>query len=795
MSSQTAPHNSSMHSAQSGISQFVGHSLAMRRLLEMTERLAQSDRPVLVQGPTGAGKEVTVRLLHRLSPYAEHPLVDVNCGAIPEHLMEAELFGHTKGAFTGAHHAREGLLTTVGNGTLFFDEIGELPLTMQAKLLRAIETREFRPLGSETNAPFKGRVVAATHRDLPSMVESGAFRQDLYYRLAVFVLQVPSLSERKEDIPDLVAHFVSRQKRTLQFTPEAMRMLTGHHWPGNVRELRNLIDQLSLLLDCDEVQPNDLTPYLSTVEPDTSKLNNLVDTLLQLGGENKITAVENLMIDRVLELNRGNKTAAGRALGISRKAVERRLNNRLSSLEEGEKNLEKARELVEQSSFLNAVPQLQNCLKAFEAEEDSPALQRHLFDTHRLLSTALRGIHGWLHPDAMTHYQTALKLGETVCSASELAAMQFGVWVTQLISLELVQARSTAQNMLQRALVSGDASIIADAHMAIANTLYWLGDCKEVIAELERGGLGLKLLAHASLADENSVDENGADGLTTPPLTSPQQITISSQGIDIYNFSINLEGIASYQNGDFDRAHRAYQVLVQRCEDESSTPFHRVFAYQGATWLACLFNDADALQRLSADMQRLANEHGFLFYEGIAQFFYGCSLALQEQWTEAETAMRAGYLDKMLQSGGRAFHSFYALYMSKVLRHARRDEDCEDLLDEALDLAMDRHERVLMADFLVGKAHLAWQNRDPIAYELHLRNAINNAQLSGNVPAQLEAVCLLTPILKQANKADKAIALLQRALRDVIDTDNTTSCVRKARTLLSTLESGNAKIA
>jgi len=177
--------------------------------------VAPTNRAVLICGPTGAGKEVIARLIHRLSSNPDTPFIDINCGSIPEHLIEAEFFGHTKGAFTGAVANRVGYFELAGAGTLFLDEIGELPLSLQPKLLRVLEMRTFRPVGSTEVRHFRGRIVAATHRDLQALVAGNTFREDLYYRLANFVLDIPGLDQRKEDIPALVSHFVSLQARQI----------------------------------------------------------------------------------------------------------------------------------------------------------------------------------------------------------------------------------------------------------------------------------------------------------------------------------------------------------------------------------------------------------------------------------------------------------------------------------------------------------------------------------------------------------------------------------------------------
>jgi DNA-binding NtrC family response regulator len=306
----------------------VGTSRAMQQLREIIQRVSVSDRPVLVTGPTGAGKEVVVRAIHALGPHPDEPLLDLNCGAVPAPLIESQLFGHERGAFTGADRKQDGFLTAVRRGTLFLDEIAELPLELQAKLLRVLEAGTFRPVGSSQVCTFEGRVVAATHAALDERVAQHAFREDLYYRLAVLEVNVPSLESRREDVPALVAHFAARQPRPLRFTAEAIERLQRAPWPGNVRQLRNTIDRLAVFASHADV----ITPEVLDSLPGTNKrpaaeprVAALVRSVLELPDQDKLQFVEDALIDEAIRLTAGNKTAAARLLGVHRKAVERRL--------------------------------------------------------------------------------------------------------------------------------------------------------------------------------------------------------------------------------------------------------------------------------------------------------------------------------------------------------------------------------------------------------------------------------------------------------------------------------------
>jgi two-component system response regulator GlrR len=222
----------------------------MDSLLSEAHLLADSETSVLIQGESGTGKEILARAIHRASPRADNPFVAINCAAIPDQLLESELFGHAKGAFTGAVTSHQGLFMAADGGTLFLDEIGDMPLALQAKLLRVLQDREIRPIGSGRTLAVDVRIISASHRNLVEAFEEGHFREDLYYRLNVVTLSLPALRQRREDIPLLARHFLEQQpakRRAKAFTPEAMEMLVANDWPGNVRQLQNVVDHCSVL--------------------------------------------------------------------------------------------------------------------------------------------------------------------------------------------------------------------------------------------------------------------------------------------------------------------------------------------------------------------------------------------------------------------------------------------------------------------------------------------------------------------------------------------------------------------
>jgi DNA-binding NtrC family response regulator len=287
----------------------------MKSLLDTLLRTAASELPILVQGESGTGKELFARAIHRGSPQSTHPFVAVNCAAVPENLIESELFGHEKGAFTGAQDRKPGLFEVAGSGTVFLDEVGEMGLGVQAKLLRAIESREFFRVGGTRTVRFHARVVSAVNRDLLAEVEKGRFRQDLYYRLAGVVLSVPPLRERPVDIAVLAHHFLTATGSRKLISAETRAALEAYPWPGNVRELRMVMERAALLSNGDTIHPPDLR--LAGARPAPGNSGIRTDLTLD--------EMERVYIKAVLERFEGHRGKAARALGIDPKTLYNKL--------------------------------------------------------------------------------------------------------------------------------------------------------------------------------------------------------------------------------------------------------------------------------------------------------------------------------------------------------------------------------------------------------------------------------------------------------------------------------------
>lgn len=313
----------------------LGDSPIMREIRGKINKLALSQAPIYISGESGAGKELVAKLIHRQSARNGHPFVAINCGAIPLELMESEFFGHKKGSFTGASSDKQGLFQAAEGGTLFLDEVADLPLSLQVKLLRALQEKKIRPVGDSREIPVDIRLLSATHQNLNDMVLAGTFRQDLYYRINVIDLHVPSLRERPEDLPELIEHIFVKlmgadtpNKPTL--SNAALAALQHYDFPGNVRELENIMERALALYEGDRIELKDLNLPMSAVMDNrmSSLLNNGVSALfnpVESSLEDYLEKIEKTMLTRALEENKWNKTAAAKQLGLSFRSFRYRL--------------------------------------------------------------------------------------------------------------------------------------------------------------------------------------------------------------------------------------------------------------------------------------------------------------------------------------------------------------------------------------------------------------------------------------------------------------------------------------
>lgn len=303
----------------------VGRSKQMKQVFERIRKVAASDSTVFISGPSGTGKELVANALHHLSPRKSHNMVSVNCGAIPSELLESELFGHEKGAFTGAISSRKGRFELAHRGTIFLDEIGDMPLLLQVKLLRVLQNRVIERVGSTETTDIDVRIITATHRNLEESVSEGNFREDLYYRLNVIPIKIPALCERREDIPLLISYFLSKfvsadGRNNIEFDAEALELLITYEWPGNVRELENLIERLVILKGGNVVKVSDLPAKFLKTAPQSLESYKEIINLPESGVDLKqlLSDIEDSLINQALELTGGNKNQASKLLSMNR---------------------------------------------------------------------------------------------------------------------------------------------------------------------------------------------------------------------------------------------------------------------------------------------------------------------------------------------------------------------------------------------------------------------------------------------------------------------------------------------
>jgi DNA-binding NtrC family response regulator len=305
----------------------IGQSPRMREVFELTNRIAPSKATILIQGETGTGKEVLARYIHHISPRRDKPFIPVNCGALPETLVEDELFGHERGAYTDAYSERKGRFELADGGTLFLDEITTLSPSAQVKLLRVLQEGEFERIGGTTSIKVDVRIIAASNEDVKLAVQEGNFREDLFYRLNVVTIDLPPLRERREDIPLLVEHFIRKhsvrhEKEVKSISDEAMKALMYYEWPGNVRELENAIERAVILAETDTIGLEDLPPWIKGEGEGSGE--SMRDGIFVPFGM-RIEDVERLLIRETLSRVGGDKTKAARILGISRRTIYRKL--------------------------------------------------------------------------------------------------------------------------------------------------------------------------------------------------------------------------------------------------------------------------------------------------------------------------------------------------------------------------------------------------------------------------------------------------------------------------------------
>ncbi len=300
---------------------FIGESEPIKRIKELILRVAPTNSTVLITGESGTGKEVVAQAIHQISENSDKPFIAINCSSLQENLLESELFGHTKGAFTGAVNDKIGFFEAAGEGTILLDEISEIPITLQSKLLRVLEQKEFYRVGGTKKYPLKARIIAATNRELKQSIKNGDFREDLYYRIAVFEIDLPSLKSRRTDIPLLINYFIKKfnnemKKKYIGVSSETMKAMIGYDWPGNIRELRNVIERAMILCENKTITLDGLPAQIKGISPQTSNSKNL---------KSVINSYEKAYITQLLNENNWNKEETAKILDINPSTLYRKI--------------------------------------------------------------------------------------------------------------------------------------------------------------------------------------------------------------------------------------------------------------------------------------------------------------------------------------------------------------------------------------------------------------------------------------------------------------------------------------
>ena len=699
----------------------ICRSQAMQTLYGMIRRIAPTDYPVLITGATGVGKEAVASLIHDSGSFPDAPFIDVNCGGIPENLVESELFGHEKGAFTGSAGKHKGYFELVGKGSLFLDEVGELPLLQQVRLLRVLETRKFRPVGAENVLEFTGRVIAATNRDLQQLVKEGRFREDLYYRLNVFRLEVPPLRERLEDIPDLVNRFCERQRDCFSFSDEAMREMIDADWPGNIRQLKSFVDRVAVLCDENFVSVETVRYFLSKESRnDPDGLRSITEKIMALDLENKLTTIEYHVIQRALEESGGNKTAAAKAIGVHRKVIERRLRAFDADINEIYILCASGKKKMMFSQYEDALAQYENALGhvnkyAYSIKFDALKLEILLKQC-----VCLRNLYGWKNREVSEKYEKALHLGKRLYRIEKLAVVYFGIWAEHLMNLDLQKALDLARKYLGEGQGMKSPYLMAQAHIALANTKFWLG---------EFGAVRENLSAFIGLYEANSE-------------------MLIDHGHDPFVFYLMFSSLASFHGGDYETSEKTLFQLLRYAE-EIRHPFSMAIALHAGAWIAFLLGRDKESYHYATRLVEDFSDNVFVFYVGIGLIFKGYHTAVQGRAAEGRILIQEGFR-KTSKESGLLFHSMYAILLGRVYVLENRVEESFDVLEKAIHLAEEKHELCYLSDLFNARGKLYCLSGNKERAEMDFRKALEVAKELGSHPAEQQASMALSDLLSRS---------------------------------------------
>jgi len=711
-----------------------GTSQAMCGLLNDVARIAKSDLPVMITGETGSGKEVIACLLHRLGCLSESPFLDVNCAAIPEALIESQLFGHEKGAFTGATSKQDGYFTLASDGLLFLDEVAELPLWQQTKLLRVLETRQYRPVGASLNLHFRGRIVTATHVDIEKRVADKQFREDLFYRLNVVNLRVPSLHERRDDIPYLVKHFCKKNSRNIKFSEKAMILIQKAQWNGNVRELKNMVDKISLMSESDYIDTEEVSKYITICKEEcrpSSRVEELAASLLLLDIPNKLEAFEHAAIMAALENSNGNKSSAARELGVHRKYIERRLNNLDAKLDEIQQLQLNATKKMGNSQYKEAVKDLRLALHKLDQRGLSKDLDDLKLDLLLKLSTCQRSLHGWNNAEVISLYKDACGLTESRDNSEQLTSAHFGLWANQLVALDLEGCIETAAEYWREGERGSNPNVCAQATISLANTHFWMGEYHQVNADLQQF---IGFYNH----DRRMVIDIGHDPFV---------------------YYLMFKALTAFQMGKVTLAVNSLDELI-RYSREINQPFSLATAVQTASWLSYKLGDSNTCYEYALELRDISRNHDFRFFEGIADIFIGHQTALDGDYLTGRNMIERGFTDKLNGGKGRLFSSMYGIILADSAIYSQNFEQGLEDIERTIAVSIEQKERCYLAEELVmrGRLKLALKKNEEAAKDFN--DALTESHERGSKAAELKAAHALADNLFRMNLKKEARRVL-----------------------------------
>lgn len=716
----------------------IGKSISMQKLIQRAERAANSDLPVLITGPTGSGKEVIAKLIHKLGSPPNTPFLDVNCSAIPETLIESQLFGHEKGAFTGANSKQDGYFSLAADGVLFLDEIAELPLWQQTKLLRVLETNSFRRVGGAVNQIFRGRIVAATHVDLEKRVKEKRFREDLYYRLNVIQLDVPPLNQRREDIPLLITYFAEKRPRCISFTPAALKQLEWAEWRGNIRELKNTVEHMAVMSDSSCLDADEVRNYVKTSNDNSNvekQLDTLAQKLLKLELPNKLEAIEYACIQLALEQAGGNKSSAARALGVHRKYIERRLNVFEKQLENAYKQRETAAVMMADSEYKSAITYLRKAIQSMECCISSADHDELKLDLLLKLSACLRIVYGWNNSEVVALYKDAHDINHKLDTPERLNSVRFGHWVNQLINLELDAAVATCASYWREGEKINNPNILAQAAISMANTQFWLGDYDQTCDYLQQ-----------------FID-----------LYSHDQRIVIDLGHDPFAYYLMFKSLCSFQLGKVNTAIETFNALISYVR-EIDQAFSLATALQVGAWLHYKLGSLKSCYSYADELHEVALEYEFPFFEGMANIFRGHKIASEGDLKRGKALSETGYREKLNSGSGRIFNSMYGIIVADMAMINGEFQSGLEWIEESISISREHGELCYLAEELIvrGKLKMHLKQHEQ-AYDDY-REGLAEAQARRSKAAELQAVHAIA----QYHEQEKQFKEARRVLTPVV---------------------------